>query len=243
MQQANLEVQKRDTFGKQNARALRRAGDVPAVVYGRKQETIPLKINERAFKQFLRNYGENVIINIEVTEGKLEPVIIKEIQRDPVEKRVLLHADFIRISLDEPVTSSVPIVLVGTPAGIQEGGVIEFPLRVLTLKCLPALMPNEISVDVTDMNIGDIIYVQDIELEDEIEVLDELQRMIVSVSQPRIIVEEVVEVEEGEEGEEGAEGEEGEEGAETEDTATDDAEEERTEPEVISRRRRKDDDE
>ena len=196
MQQAKLDVQPRDAFGKQSARAIRRAGDVPAVVYGRKQGTVPLQINERNLKQFLRTYGENVIINMEVTEGNTEPVIIKEIQRDPVEKRVLLHADFLRISLDEPVTSSVPIIVVGTPAGAQEGGVVEFPLRYLSLNCLPALMPNEITVDVTELNIGDIIYVRDIELDDEIEVLDEAQRIIVTVSQPRVHVEEVEEVEE-----------------------------------------------
>ncbi len=235
MQQAKLEVQPRNAFGKQSARAIRRAGDVPAVVYGRKEGTVPLQINERLLKQFLRTYGENVIINMEVTEGKSEPVIIKEIQRDTVEKRILLHADFLRISLDEPVTSSVPIVIVGTPAGAQEGGVLEFPLRYLTLNCLPALMPNEITIDVTNLNIGDIIYVQDIEIDDEIEVIDEAQRIIVSVSQPRVIVEEVVEVEEGEEGEEGEE-------RDGDDAAEDEAEE-RTEPEVISRRRRNEDDE
>ena len=232
MQQAKLDVQQRSSFGKKNARVIRQSGDVPAVLYGRKQDTVALQINERALKQFLRTYGENVIVNMEITEGNSEPAIIKEIQRHPVEKRVLLHADFIRISLDEPVTSTVPIVLVGTPAGAQEGGVIEFPLRALTLNCLPALMPNEISVDVTNLDIGDIIYVQDIELDDEVEVLDDLQRMIVSVSHPRVQVEEVVEDEEGEEGEgEEGEGEEGE---------GDDAEE-RTEPELISRRRRSDD--
>lgn len=232
MQQAKLDVQQRDTFGKQNAKAIRRAGDVPGVLYGRKQESIAIKINERAFKHFLRTYGENVIINMEITEGNPEPVIIKDIQRHPVEKQVLLHADFIRISLDEPVTSTVPIILEGTPVGIQEGGVVEFPLRNLTLNCLPSIMPNDITVDISQMVIGDIVYVQDIELDDEIEVLDELQRVIVSVSQPRVIVEEVVEEEEGEEGEEGEE-----EGAPAED-----AEEERTEPELI-RRRRDDEDE
>lgn len=233
MQQAKLDVQQRSSFGKKNARAIRRAGDVPAVLYGRNQDAVALQINVRAFKQFLRTYGENVIVNMEVTEGNPEPAIIKEIQRDPVEKRVLLHADFIRISLDEPVTSTVPIILVGTPAGIQEGGVTEFPLRALTLNCLPALMPNEITIDVTSLEIGDIIYVQDIEIADEIEVLDDLQRMIVSVSQPRVQIEEVEEPEEGEEGEEGeaAEG----------DTEDGDAEE-RTEPEVISRRRGNDED-
>jgi large subunit ribosomal protein L25 len=233
MQQAKLDVQQRSSFGKKNARAIRRAGDVPAVLYGRKQDAVALQINERVFKQFLRTYGENVIINMEITEGNSEPAIIKEIQRDPVEKRVLLHADFIRISLDEPVTSAVPIILVGTPAGIQEGGVIEFSLRALTLNCLPELMPNEIAVDVTNLEIGDIIYVQAVEVADEVEILDEPQRMIVSVSQPRVQVEEVVEPEEGEEGEEGED---------VEGAAEDGAAEERTEPEVISRRRGNDED-
>lgn len=232
MQQAKLDVQQRDTFGKQKAKAIRREGDIPGVLYGRKQDSVAIKINERALKQFLRTYGENVIINIETTEGNSEPVIIKEIQRHPVEKQQLLHADFIRISLDEPVTSTVPIILIGTPAGVQEGGVVEFPLRNLTLNCLPALMPNDISIDISEMDIGDIVYVQEIELAEEVEVLDELQRIIVSVSQPRVIVEEEEEEVEGEEGE--GEGEEGD---------TEDAEEERTEPELISRRRRDAEDE
>lgn len=219
MQQAKLEVHQRDTFGKQSARALRRAGDVPAVLYGRKQDTVAIQINARAFKQFLRTYGENVIVNMEVTVGKPETVIIKEIQRDPVEKQVLLHADFIRISLDEPVTSAVPVVLVGTPPGIQAGGVLEFPLRQLMLHCLPTQMPNEISVDVSQLEIGDFIHVSDVSLDAEIEVLDEAQRIIATVSQPRIQVEET-EAEDGE-----GEGE------------SEDAAEVPTEPEVISRRR------
>ena len=219
MQQAKLEVQQRDTFGKQRARALRRAGEIPAVLYGREQDTVSLQLNARTFKQFLRTYGENVIINMEVTAGNPETVIIKDIQRDPVEKQVLLHADFIRISLDEPVTSAVPVVLVGTPPGIQAGGVLEFPLRHLTLHCLPTQMPNEITVDVSHLEIGDFVHVSDLSLDEEIEVLDESQRIIATVSQPRV----QAELTEGEDGEGEGDGE--------------DAAEEPTEPEVISRRR------
>ena len=102
---------------------------VPAVLYGRAQDTLSIQLNARTFKQFLRTYGENVIINMEVGADNTETVIIKEIQRHPVDKQMLVHADFIRISLDEPVTSSVPVVLVGNPPGVQEGGVLEVPLR------------------------------------------------------------------------------------------------------------------
>lgn len=216
MQQAKLEVQPRDAFGKQRARALRREGAVPAVLYGRSQDTLAIQLNARIFKQFLRTHGENVIINMEIGGGDTEIVIIKEIQRDPVEKHQLVHADFIRISLDEPVTSPVPVVLVGTPLGVEEGGVLESPLRQVTLHCLPMQLPTEISVNVSELDIGDVIHVGDLDLDPEIEVLDESERIIAMVSQPRIQLEE--EAEDGEE-----------EGGEV-------AEEQPLEPEVISRR-------
>lgn len=229
MLQAKLEVQQRDTFGKQSARDLRRKGGVPAVLYGRAQDTVPIQLNARTFNQFLRTYGENVVINMVIGDAESETVVIKEIQRHPVEKHTLVHADFIRISLDEPVTSAVPIVLEGSPPGVQEGGVLEFPLRHVSLHCLPMRTPTNISVNVGELDIGDSIYVSDLSLDEDIDILDEPQRIIATVSQPRVqLEEETPELEEGEEGE--GEGEEGEEAAE-----------QPSEPEVISRRRRDDD--
>ena len=226
MQQAKLEVQQRNTFGKQSARDLRKEGGVPAVLYGRAQDTVPIQIDARTFRQFLRTYGENVIINMEIGNDNTETVIIKEIQRHPVEKHTLMHADFIRISLDEPVTSAVPVVLEGNPPGVQEGGVLEFPLRHIMLHCLPTRMPTDISIDVGELDIGDAIHVSDLSLDEDIEILDDLERTIATVSQPRVQLEE--EITEAEDGEgEGAEA---------------DAEEQPTEPEIISRRRDDDDD-
>ena len=223
MQQAKLEAQQRNTFGKQSARDLRKEGEVPAVLYGRAQDTLAIQVNARTFKQFLRTYGENVIINMEVEAGDPETVIIKEIQRHPVDKQTLLHADFIRISLDEPVTSAVPVILVGNPPGVQQGGVLESPLREVSLHCLPMKIPNDITIDVGHLEIGDSVHVSDLTLDEEIDILDEPERILAMVSQPRIHLED--ELAEGEEGE----------GAE------EDAAEEPTEPEVISRRRDDDD--
>ena len=223
MQQAKLEAQQRNTFGKQSARDLRKEGRVPAVLYGRAQGTLAIQVNARTFKQFLRTYGENVIINMEVGAGDTETVIIKEIQRHPVDKQTLLHADFIRISLDEPVTSAVPVILVGNPPGVQQGGVLESPLREVSLHCLPMQIPNDITIDVGHLEIGDSVHVSDLTLAEEIDILDEPERILAMVSQPRIQLED--ELAEGEEGE----------GAE------EDAAEEPTEPEVISRRRDDDD--
>ena len=227
MQQAKLEVQPRNAFGKQNTRALRRAGEVPAVLYGRSQDTVAIQFNALIFKQFLRTHSENVIINMAIGGGNAETVIIKEIQRDPVEKHQLLHADFIRISLDEPVTSTVPVILVGTPPGIEDGGVLEAPLRQLTVHCLPIQLPTDVSIDVSELDIGDTIHIADLNLSDEIEIMDESDRIIAMVSQPRIQLEEEVEDAEGE-GEGEGEGEEA-------------TEEQPLEPEIISRRQRDDD--
>ena len=221
MQQVRLEVEKRNTFGKGNARALRREGSIPAVLYGRREDVVPLRIDEHVFRTFLRKNSENVLIDLDIKDHGTEIVMIREIQQHPVIKRTLLHADFVRVSLDEPVTAAVPIVLNGTPIGVRESdGVLEFPLRELTVHCLPTLLPDEIQVDVNELDVNEIIHVGDVILAEGIQVLDDLQTMIVAVSPPR--VEEVV-----------AEEIEGEEVVEPE----------QEEPELITRKRSDDEDE
>ena len=221
MQQARLEAEKRDTFGKGNARALRRAGSVPAVLYGRREDVIPLQIDEHVFRTFLRKNSENVLIDLDIKGYGAETAMIREIQQHPVMKRTLLHADFVRVSLDEPVTAAIPIVLNGTPIGVRESdGVLEFPLRELTVHCLPTLLPDEIQVDIDGLDVNDIIHVGEVSVPEGIQVMDDLQTMIVAVSPPKI---EEVETEE-------IEGEE-------------EAEPEQEEPELITRRRSDDEDE
>lgn len=215
MQQVRLEAQKREASGKGAARGMRRAGNLPGVLYGRKNEVIPIQIDARGFQDFLQNYGENAFINLEIADHGIENVMVKEIQRDPVSNQ-LLHTDLLRISMDEPITSAVPITLVGSAPGIQEGGILEFPHRQLTLHCLPTLLPEDIEVDINELEIDDRLSVNDVSLPEGIEILDDPNTRIVAVVPPRI------EEEPEEEAEEGLEVE-----AETDEDA---------EPELISRR-------
>ena len=215
MQQVRIEAQKREASGKGAARGMRRAGNLPGVLYGRKNEVIPIQINVRRFRDFLHNYGENAFINLEIADHGTENVMVKEIQRDPVSNQ-LLHADLLRIAMDEPITSAASIILVGSAPGIQEGGILEFPHRQLTLHCLPTLLPEEIEVNISGLEIDDRLSVEDISLPEEIEILDDPKTRIVAIVPPRIEEEEEVEVEEG---------------MEVEAEADEDAE-----PEVISRR-------
>ena len=196
MQQVRLEAQKRETAGKGAARGMRRAGNLPGVLYGRKNEVIPIQINSRRFQDFLHNYGANAFINLEIADHGTENVMVKEIQRDPVSNQ-LLHTDLLRISMDEPITSAATIVLVGSAPGIQEGGILEFPHRELTLHCLPALLPEEIEVDISELDIDDRLSVEDISLPEEIEILDDPNTRIVAIVPPRIEEEPEAEVEEG----------------------------------------------
>lgn len=185
MQQVRLEAQKRETAGKGAARGMRRAGHIPGVLYGRKNEVIPIRIDARGFQDFLQNYGENAFINLEIADHGTENVMVKEIQRDPVSNQ-LLHTDLLRISMDEPITAAASIVLVGSAPGIQEGGILEFPHRQLTLHCLPTLLPEEIEVDISELEIDDRLSVEDISLPEDIEILDDPHTRIVAVVPPRI---------------------------------------------------------
>ena len=185
MQQAKLEAQKREAAGKGAARGMRRAGHLPGVLYGRKNEVIPIQINTRGFQDFLQNYGENAFINLEIVDHGTESVMVKEIQRDPVSNQ-LLHTDLLRISMDEPITSAATIVLVGSAPGIQEGGILEFPHRQLTLHCLPALLPEEIEVDISELEIDNRLSVEDISLPEGIEILDDPHTRIVAVVPPKV---------------------------------------------------------
>ena len=225
MQQAKLEVQLREASGKGAARATRRAGLVPAIVYGHKVAPAPVQLPERSLRNFMSSGGENVIIHMHLGEDEVETVMLKDIQIDPVSRRIV-HADFIRVSLEEVVAAHVPIILIGEPPGISEGGIQEFLLREFQIECQVGQMPENIEVDVSSLEIGDRIRVSDIQLPEEMTLLDDPATIIITVVPPSIIE---VEEEEEEELEEGEEGE--------------ISEDEDQEPEVIGEKGRGDDEE
>jgi large subunit ribosomal protein L25 len=125
MEQARLNVQLREGRGKGAARATRRTGLVPAIVYGHKIKPIAIQLSERVLRRFFHAQSENVIINMNMGGEEAETVMLKETQIDPVTRRIL-HADFVRVSLEERVTTHIPITLVGTAPGILSGGIQEF---------------------------------------------------------------------------------------------------------------------
>ena len=207
MQQARLDAQVRDDVGKGVARSLRRAGKVPAVLYGRKRGAVSLQIDDRTFQTLLRNYGSNVLINLVLDNDDEQTVVIKDLQRHPV-KRNVLHADFQRISLDEKITTQVSIETVGTPVGVRDGGVLTVTRRQVSVNCLPLDIPEFLRVNVEDLSIGDSFRVSDIEIDDVIEILENETTQIAAVIEPKVVLETITAEEEEIEGEEGLEDEE-----------------------------------
>lgn len=204
MQQLKLKAQLRETTGKGAARVIRRNGMVPGILYGLQKDNTLLQIDERSLHTAMSVEGfESSLIDLEIGDIGSEIAIIKEIQRDPVNRKIL-HTDFIRISLEQEITVRIPVVSIGNPLGVKvSGGVQEFTHRELEIRCLPTAIPEHIELDVTDMVIGDLIRVSDIN-PGEIEILDDPETIITTIRPPRLaaveeaVAEEAAEVEEPE---------------------------------------------
>jgi large subunit ribosomal protein L25 len=196
MEQARLEAQLREVGGKGAARALRREGFVPAIVYGHKLDPMAIQLPERGLSRFLGSSGENVIINLDLARGEPETVMLKEVQIHPVSRRIL-HADFVRVSLEERVTTHIPITLTGASPGVAVGGIQEFLLRELQIECEVGKLPEHIELDVSSLEIGDQIRVSDVELPEDMNIVDDPVTIIVTIATPTIIAAEEEEEEEG----------------------------------------------
>ncbi len=160
--EATLEAVARDTRGKNHARRLRVAGQIPAVVYGGSSEPLAVAVSPKALSKILHSEtGENTLITLEV-DGTSTVVIVKDYLLQPV-THTLLHADFYRVDMAKRITVKVPVILQGEPRGVkQQGGTLDFVHRDVEIESLPADIPDNITIDVREMMIGDGVYVRDV---------------------------------------------------------------------------------
>lgn len=185
MEQTKLGARPREAASSNEARRLRREGHLPAIVYGGDRESRPILVEHREVLEILQSeHGENTILELSVEGQKgSEVVMIHDYQVDPLGTQ-LLHADFVRISLTEIGEFDVPIEVEGVPQGVKEGGVLDHILREIKVRCLPTDIPDEIRVDVEELEIGDSLHVSELVIPDNVEVLEEPERTVVSVVPP-----------------------------------------------------------
>lgn len=213
-----LSVEVREHTGKGMGRRLRAGGRIPAILYGRGRESVPISLDPRLLEKLLAtsDAGMNTLIDLAVAgrsdlAGRV--VLVKELQRHPV-RGSLLHADFYEVDLTKTIEVSVPIHVVGTAAGVAlDGGILDQALRELEIECLPRAIPDQIDVDVSALMIGQSIHVRELALPEGVKLLSDPDLSVVSVVAPAAeIVPEVAAAEvapevEGEAPAEGAEGE------------------------------------
>ncbi len=164
--QVKLKAEPRSNIGRSGVNKLRARGFIPAVIYGGKDKPQPLQVAARDVNAMMSQAsGENVLVELEIAgEAPSRTALVQEVQHSPV-KGDIRHVDFHAISMDEMIQAEVPLEPVGTPVGVKTfGGLLEQSLRVLAIECLPTDLPDRITVDVSQMNIGDSIHVRDVQL-------------------------------------------------------------------------------
>lgn len=219
MERHSIEAELRTETGKGAARKIRRNGLIPGVVYGRGNEPRSIKVDPLDIEKLLHS---NAIFDLTFVgeDGEESTVIIKDYQKDVI-KQDLLHVDFQFISMDEKITVSVPMHLEGEAVGVRDGGVLQQLLREIEIDTLPAEIPEEITIDISELEVGESLSVADLDLPEGIDLVTDSDEVIVTVVTPTELAEEDEETEEEEEflepeviGEEDEEeGEEAEEGA------------------------------
>ncbi len=190
-QRHQLEVNGRTESGRKFAKQMRLQGLIPGVIYGKHKAPQSVSVNGRTLSQLLRSdTGEHGLLDVNVVADKKAdawkgPVLIKDVQHDVVSGHVL-HIDFQAVDLKEKVHVPVSIVLTGEAIGVkQDGGVVEHFMREIDLECLPTDIPEHITVDITELNIGDSVHVSDLVIPAGAKVLSDMESVLVTVQAPR----------------------------------------------------------
>ncbi len=190
--EATLNAVKRDDFGKNAVRRLRRKGMIPAVLYGGgprqdggRPEAQPIAVDPKVLQRILHSgLGANTLIGLHVGDDESR-VMIREYQLDPV-THALLHADFYRVALDKRVIVTVPVVLKGEARGVkQQGGLLDFVHREIEVECLPVDIPERIEVDVSELLLNQAIRLRDVTESAKWTPVSDADTLLVHVIAPR----------------------------------------------------------
>ena len=182
-----LAAESRSTKGKGAARSLRRQGRVPAVIYGHHREPATLAVDAAALSRLLTvGHGARALLDVAIDGKAPVKALIREIQRDPIRTQDIVHLDLYEVKADEKIVVKVPLHLTGTADGVRNGGgILEHPVRELSVKVFPGDIPEQIEVDVTNLAIGKSIHVSELSIAKG-EILDDGALVVAAVVAPRV---------------------------------------------------------
>lgn len=192
-----IKAERRNVFGKNASRRLRKEGKIPVILYGASTDTVPLIIEKTDIFKILRSEsGENTIFKVSI-DTDTQNAMIKDIQADPVTDEIL-HTDLIQIAMDKAIQVSIPIVLQGEAVGVKaEGGFVDVVTRELDVECFPKDIPEHVVLDISELHLNQSMKVEDIMAPENVEIHSDPDTVVVHVLPPA--AEEVVVEEEEEE--------------------------------------------
>jgi len=187
MEKISLDVTIREGKGKGFARSLRRSGRIPAILYSKGSST-PVSLDPaKVRKLLLLGHAESTLIDVKIDGAKKKAdriAVLRDYQTDPLTGE-LLHADFFEVSMDEKIRVAVPVQLMGeTPAGVKEGGILQLVLREIEIECLPALIPNNLVLDASRLNIGESLHISDIRIAEGIRIVTDPAQVVLMIASP-----------------------------------------------------------
>jgi large subunit ribosomal protein L25 len=197
-----LKAQQRTTKGNGPARAMRSDGRIPAVLYGPKSEPNMISISAYDLDNILKHgsMGRSIInLKIDGIKGT-KATMVKEMQAHPISQNIL-HVDFYEVDMTRKIKVNVPVTTTGQSVGVELGGMLQIIRRELEVFCLPNEIPQAITIDITDLEIGDSVHVKDINTEGDVEIPHDVNFTVLTILSPKKAEEEAEEVEEMEEGE------------------------------------------
>ena len=188
MNSVNIVAKKRQAASKGDLRALRRAGRIPGVIYGKGQEPVKVSFDEMELRQVLAS-GSSTLLQVRYDEAgerrKKHFAVIREVQRHHT-RPMILHVDLHEVDLAHEIEAQVPVELGGTPKGQEVGGIVEQLLREVHVKALPERMPSVLHADVSSLGIGEHLVVGDLKVDDDYQILTDPAEILATVLPPRL---------------------------------------------------------
>lgn len=200
MEFLNINANTRTTKGNGPARVLRRQGQIPAILYGPDNAPTPIAVKTHDLELLLKSSpAGQIFVNLAIDNGGERKALLKELQRHPVSGQ-FIHADFYEVAMDRKIRVRVPVTTRGKSQGVEMGGMLQIIRRELEVLCLPDDIPEMIEIDITELNMGESVHVEDLPLEGDVEIPHEVNFTVLTILSGRK-VEEEEDVEEGEEAE------------------------------------------
>jgi large subunit ribosomal protein L25 len=200
MEIVKLDAKVRNEAGKGPARRLRRTGMIPAVAYGRELAVTSIAVSPKELIGILKSaHGQNTVLELGIEGGKKATVLLRDYTVHPV-TRELLHADFVEIKLDQPLDVEIPLICTGKAVGVISGGIMRQIYRKLPVRCLPEKIPVSIEYDVTALELGDNVKVNQLVLPEGVAVRLAPDQTVLGVIAPEVEKEEETAVVAGEAG-------------------------------------------